>query len=415
MQAREDLDEKLMEIDQHFASKTGSRRSFTKECSPEIGIAVSPDDLYALWLAFLEAAESQRLPGLRRKADDFLRRHHYRYITSTPHACLRATFGALLSDSEDVRTRFLEDAAIVAGLKGAWSSHGLASWFNVFQSYRDALARHNTYIEYIRTGQALVRAAMGDDAVSLWDRARDERVSWAFVAVTDARAAYSDRDRARFIRGMTKSTRVPLSQKGARANDWRQEAPGNVTYGHVYEKVLCSGKKPEEDWFAPFVRPNSAADVKLAGEYGRETDSIVQGMEREMARFLAAGVAGAPAGASTTGTGKDAGVISGRVVPRRNADAVPALAGQGDGLSTLSQLERLSAMPYVVAARTWAQNRYWRPRALEDIATDLAEVVEAVTNCITAAEEVSRIPCGGSWAESHCPRHADSTVAEQPL
>ena len=163
--------------------------------------------------------------------------------------------------------------------------------------------------------------------------------------------------------------------------------------------------------FAPFVRPKSAADVKLAGEYGRETDSIVQGMEREMARFLAAGVAGA----SATGTVKDAGVISGRVVPRRNADAVPALAGQGDGLSTLSQLERLSAMPYVVAARTWSQNRYWRPRALENIATDLAEVVEAVTNCITAAEEVSRIPCGGSLAESHSPRHADSTVAEQPL
>ena len=127
MQAREDLDKQLVEIDQRFASKTGSRRSFTKECSPEIGIAVSPDDLYALWLAFLEAAEPQRLPGLRRKADDALRRHHYRYMPSTPYSCLRAMFRAILSDSEGVRTQFLEEAAIVAGLKGAWSSHGLAS------------------------------------------------------------------------------------------------------------------------------------------------------------------------------------------------------------------------------------------------------------------------------------------------
>ena len=60
----------------------------------------------------------------------------------------------------------------------------------------------------------------------------------------------------------------------------------------------------------------------------------------------------------------------------------------------LSQLERLSAMPYVVAARTWSQNRYWIPRTLEDIAVDLAEIVDYVTNCVIAGEEVSWIRCG---------------------
>ena len=57
-QAREHRDKELEEIDQRFAAKTGSKHTFTKECSSEIGIEVAPGDVYALWLAFLEAAES---------------------------------------------------------------------------------------------------------------------------------------------------------------------------------------------------------------------------------------------------------------------------------------------------------------------------------------------------------------------
>ena len=86
-------------------------------------------------------------------------------MPATPYACLRGIFVVLLSDSEDVRTRFVEEVVIITGLKCTWMSHGLASWFNTLQMYCDALARHNTYIEYIKMGQVVVRASLGDDAV----------------------------------------------------------------------------------------------------------------------------------------------------------------------------------------------------------------------------------------------------------
>ena len=72
-------------------------------------------------------------------------------------------------------------------------------------------------------------------------------MAWEFVAMTDVRSAYSDQDRARFICSLTKSNRVMLNHKGACSNDWREEAAGDLTYGHVYEKVLYHGKKQEED------------------------------------------------------------------------------------------------------------------------------------------------------------------------
>ena len=389
-QAREQRDKRLTHIDAKFATRTGSKRSFTKECSPEIGIAVTPDDLYALWLHFLKAAETQTLPGLRVKPDDHLRRTHYRWMPATPFSCLRQMFAGLLSPSADVRARFVDEVTCIAGLRSKWSSLGLASWFNVLQAYRDALARHNTYVEYIKMSQALVRESKGEDAVAQWDATRNARVAFSFVPEEDPRVAFSDRDRARFIRGFAKSTRTALSAKGARANEWNDEAAGKLTYGKVYDRVLCQGKKAEENWFAPFVLPKNAPDVKQAGEFGRETEAVVKETERELARFLAAGHAGIPGGASTSARRQDAAVLVGEVVPRRNAAAAPSLAGQGDGLDTLSNRERLVAMPYVYAARTWAQKRVWKPLTLDTVAAHLADIVTGVSNCILEGEEVSK-------------------------
>ena len=388
MQARKKRDEALLAIDMEFASKSGSKRSFTKECSPELGIAVSPDDVYQWWLRFLGAAERLQLPCLQRKADDSLKRHHYRWMPATPYSCLRRIFGSLLTEDGSARARFVEEVASVADIKGPWSSHGLASWFNVLQLYRDGIARHQSYLAYIRLGEEIVRAAVGDDAVTLWHSTRNQKVAWSFVPVKDVSAAFSDKDRARFIRGLVRAGRSPVTASRSRSNDWKEEAAGDTSYGHIYENALCHGKAPEEDWFATFLKTNGAPDPKMAGEYGREALSIVQEVDKEMVRFIAAGAGGPSGGGGPGGGGQEGGVIQGTVVARRNADAVPALAGQGDGLSALSPVERLTAMPYMVAARNWAAKRAWTMPTLEDVALNLAEVVASVTSFITADDEV---------------------------
>ena len=393
-------DNRLTEIDVKFAKSTGSRRSFTKECSPEIGIAVAPDEVYALWLEFLKAAERQALPALRRKPEDQLRRTHYRWMPATPYTCLKDMFRGLLSLDAAVRYRFIDEVTCIAGLKTRWSSIGLASWFNVLQKYRDALARHNTYVEYVKMSQAVVREAKGEEAVAQWDAARNGRVAFSFVPEEDPRVAFSDPDRARFIRGFAKSSRTALSAKGARANEWDIEAAGTQTYGKLYQNVLCQGKKAEENWYAPFVLPKHAPDAKLAGEYGRETEAVVGETEKELSRFLVAGRTPTPGGPSASGRRQDAAVIGGRVMARRNAAATPSLAGQGDGLDTLSNRERLVAMPYVFAARAWAQKRYWKPQTLDTVAAQLADIVAGVTNCVLAGEEVRRRRNGDSDANT---------------
>lgn len=132
-QAKDKRDAALETIDRDIGKKTGSRRSFAKECSPEINIACSPDDVYDLWLEFLKAAEHHRLPGLSARTADVFKRYHYRWMPATPYACLRDIFRAILSPDADTRAAFLKEVKEVCGLKAEWASPSLAHWFKTLQ------------------------------------------------------------------------------------------------------------------------------------------------------------------------------------------------------------------------------------------------------------------------------------------
>ena len=310
-----------------------------------------------------------------------VKRFHYRYgFHNFPSKFMVRLLTPLVADSDCIRLKHFGDMKQVTG-KPHPKDHftSAKAWFDNLYDYIQLCAKLQTYNFYIRLLDLELQECGADsELLEKWGAKRSGLVGFSFGTCERPVEAFSDKDRAHFIKALVPSKGKALSREKSERQEWWNE------HKDRYNK-LVKELKEGRDWLPQIARKEDAMEESNPLYY---KVSIVNSEHDKFCQVAQGGDGSMPSLFTRHSMGKFT-EAHGPVCKRAVCGRCTVAAGLGDGFATLSGDETTLHRPYMVVARCWQEKRAFFLPTFQELADQLErEVVEKVTNWLLLMREV---------------------------